>query len=43
MCEVAVMTMREKLQMHKQIETINQQKLKEWKEKKHNVDSEKAD
>lgn len=27
-----MMTMKEKLQMHKQIEEENQRKLKEWKE-----------
>ena len=27
-----MMTMKEKLQMHKQIEESNQRKLKEWKE-----------
>ena len=29
-----MMTMKEKLQMHKQIEESNQKKLKEWKEGK---------
>lgn len=29
-----MMTMKEKLQMHKQIEEENQRKLKEWKEGK---------
>lgn len=28
------MTMKEKLQMHKQIEESNQRKLKEWKERR---------
>lgn len=28
-----MMTMKEKLQMHKQIEEENKRKLKEWKEK----------
>ena len=28
-----MMTMKEKLQMHKQIEESNKRKLKEWKEK----------
>ena len=28
------MTMKEKLEMHKQIEAENQRKLKEWKERR---------
>jgi len=30
-----MMTMKEKLQIHKQIEEENQKKLKEWKEEQH--------
>ena len=31
------MTMKEKLEMHRQIETENERKLNEWKEEQRNV------